>query len=71
MKVLVAGATGTIEGPLVRTLVAGGDRVYGLTRDPGKRQLLTVLGAEPVITDGAGGHSVAGNDLQGRGRRDG
>jgi uncharacterized protein YbjT (DUF2867 family) len=52
MKVLVAGATGTIGVPLVRTLVAGGHRVYGLTRDPGKRQLLTVLGAEPVIADG-------------------
>jgi nucleoside-diphosphate-sugar epimerase len=51
VKVLVAGATGTIGVPLVQALVAGGHHVYGLTRDPGKRQLLTSLGAEPVIAD--------------------
>jgi nucleoside-diphosphate-sugar epimerase len=51
MKVLVAGATGTIGVPLVQKLLEGGHRVYGLTRDPGKRQLLTSLGAEPIVAD--------------------
>src|SRR6266540_366633 len=48
MKVLVAGATGTIGVPPVRTLVAGGHHVYGLIRDPGKRQLLTALKKPPA-----------------------
>jgi nucleoside-diphosphate-sugar epimerase len=51
MKVLVAGATGTIGVPLVRALVAGGYQVYGLTRRPSNRPLLTSLGAEPVVAD--------------------
>lgn len=51
MRVLVAGSTGTIGVPLVRALVAGGHQVYGLTRDPAKRPLLTSLGAAPVVAD--------------------
>jgi nucleoside-diphosphate-sugar epimerase len=51
MRVLVAGATGTIGVPLVRALVARGHRVHGLTRDPANRRLLTGLGAEPVVAD--------------------
>jgi nucleoside-diphosphate-sugar epimerase len=51
MKVLVAGSTGIIGVPLVRALVAGGHRVYGLTRRPSNRPLLASLGAEPVVAD--------------------
>lgn len=51
MKILVAGATGTIGVPLVQELLACAHWVSGLTRDPGKRQLLTSLGAEPVVAD--------------------
>jgi NAD(P)-dependent dehydrogenase (short-subunit alcohol dehydrogenase family) len=51
MRVLVAGATGTIGVPLVRALVARGHRVHGLTRDPANRRLLTGLGAAPVVAD--------------------
>jgi hypothetical protein len=51
MRVLVAGATGTIGVPLVRALVARGHRVHGLTRDPANRRLLTGLGAEPIVAD--------------------
>jgi nucleoside-diphosphate-sugar epimerase len=51
MKVFVAGSTGTIGVPLVRALVAGGHRVYGLTRRPSNGPLLTSLGAEAVVAD--------------------
>jgi nucleoside-diphosphate-sugar epimerase len=51
MKVLVAGATGTIGVPLVRALLAAGHQVYGLTRRPHNRQPLASLGAEPVVAD--------------------
>jgi nucleoside-diphosphate-sugar epimerase len=51
MKVLLAGATGTLGVPLVRALVAGGHAVIGLSRTPGKRDMLRALGAEPLIAD--------------------
>jgi nucleoside-diphosphate-sugar epimerase len=51
MKVLLAGATGTLGVPLVRALVASGHEVIGLSRTPGKRDLLRTLGAEPLIAD--------------------
>jgi nucleoside-diphosphate-sugar epimerase len=51
MKVFVAGSTGTIGVPLLRALVAGGHRVYGLTRRPSNGPLLTSLGAEAVVAD--------------------
>jgi len=51
MKVLLAGATGTLGVPLVRALVAGGHEVIGLSRAPGKRAELLALGAEPLIAD--------------------
>ncbi|MGW4772062.1 NAD-dependent epimerase/dehydratase family protein [Nocardia sp. NPDC004278] len=48
MKVLLAGATGTIGAALVPQLLAAGHEVIGLTRsDRGLRQLRTA-GAEPV-----------------------
>jgi nucleoside-diphosphate-sugar epimerase len=51
MKVLLAGATGTLGVPLVRALIAGGHDVIGLSRTPGKRDMLRALGAAPVIAD--------------------
>jgi nucleoside-diphosphate-sugar epimerase len=51
MKVLLAGATGTLGVPLVRALVTGGHEVIGISRTPGKRDMLHALGAEPLIAD--------------------
>jgi nucleoside-diphosphate-sugar epimerase len=51
MKVLLAGATGTLGVPLVRALVASGHEVIGLSRSPGKGDKLRTLGAEPLVAD--------------------
>ena len=51
MKVLIAGATGALGVPLVRTLIASGHQVLGITRTPGKSSLLTTLGAQPIVAD--------------------
>lgn len=51
MRVFVAGASGVIGMRLVPLLVADGHRVAGLTRTPGKADLLRRLGAEPVVCD--------------------
>jgi 2-alkyl-3-oxoalkanoate reductase len=51
MRVFVAGATGALGIPVVRSLVAEGHEVVGLTRTPAKQHLLTDLGAHVVIGD--------------------
>ncbi len=51
MKIFVAGATGVVGVPLVRLLVAAGHEVAGMTRSPGKQNMLRDLGAEPVVCD--------------------
>jgi nucleoside-diphosphate-sugar epimerase len=51
MKVFVAGATGAIGVPLVRKLIAAGHDVLGLTRTPGKADVLISLGARPIVAD--------------------
>lgn len=51
MKVLLAGATGTLGVPLVRALVTSGHEVIGLSRTPGKLELLRTLGAELLVAD--------------------
>src|SRR5919197_369592 len=51
MRVFVAGATGVIGVRLVPRLVAAGHDVAGMTRTPGKLELLRGLGAEPVLCD--------------------
>lgn len=51
MKVLLAGATGAIGTRITRRLVAGGHKVFGLTRHPGKASALEQLGAQPVVAD--------------------
>src|SRR5262245_17277332 len=51
MNVFVAGASGTIGGPLVRALVAAGHEVVAMTRTPEKQAMLRGLGATPVVAD--------------------
>lgn len=51
MRVLVAGATGAIGRPLVAALNARGHAVAGLTRDPDNADLLSGLGAQPLLAD--------------------
>jgi nucleoside-diphosphate-sugar epimerase len=51
MKVLLAGASGAIGGPLVRELTAAGHHVIGLTRSSTKAERLTSAGVQPVIAD--------------------
>jgi 2-alkyl-3-oxoalkanoate reductase len=51
MRIFVAGATGALGRRLVPQLVAGGHRVTGMTRSPGKAGWLRAAGAEPVVAD--------------------
>ena len=51
MRVFLAGASGVIGVRLVPLLVATGHQVAGMTRSPGKVNLLRDLGAEPVVCD--------------------
>ena len=51
MRILVAGATGAIGKVLVPRLVAGGHEVAGMTRSEAKRELVSQLGARPVVAD--------------------
>jgi nucleoside-diphosphate-sugar epimerase len=51
MRVFVAGASGVIGQQLVPRLVEAGHVVGGMTRSPGKAELLGQLGAEPIVCD--------------------
>ncbi len=51
MKVFVAGATGVLGRPTVRSLVEAGHQVRGTARGAEKADLLRSLGAEPVEVD--------------------
>lgn len=51
MRVFVAGATGVIGLPMVRFLVDAGHTVAGMTRTSSKADLISDLGAQPVICD--------------------
>jgi nucleoside-diphosphate-sugar epimerase len=51
MRVLVAGGTGAIGRPLVAALKAHGHEVAALTRDPKNADLLSSLGAQPLVAD--------------------
>jgi len=51
MRVFVAGASGTIGVPLVRSLIAAGHDVAALTRTAEKQAQLRALGATPVLAD--------------------
>jgi nucleoside-diphosphate-sugar epimerase len=51
MRVLLAGATGTIGRPLIRGLKQHGHSVFGLVRLAESKRMLTEMGAEAVIGD--------------------
>jgi nucleoside-diphosphate-sugar epimerase len=51
MRIFLAGASGAIGRRLVPALVQRGHDVVGTTRTPAKTDLLTRLGAQPVVVD--------------------
>ena len=51
MRIFIAGATGVLGVRLIPLLSAAGHVVAGMTRSPGKADLLRGLGAEPVVCD--------------------
>ena len=51
MRIFLAGASGVIGQRLISRLVQAGHVVGGLTRSPGKTELLSHLGAEPILCD--------------------
>jgi nucleoside-diphosphate-sugar epimerase len=51
MRIFVAGASGVIGCRLMPLLIADGHTIAGMTRSPGKADLLRELGAEPVVCD--------------------
>ena len=59
MLVLVVGATGVLGSATVRSLLALGHRVRGMTRHVARKREIESLGAEPVIGDLADPASLA------------
>jgi 2-alkyl-3-oxoalkanoate reductase len=59
MKIFVAGATGVLGRALVPQLVAGGHEVVGMTRSASKQDLVSALGARPVVADALDAQAVA------------
>jgi nucleoside-diphosphate-sugar epimerase len=51
MKVFLAGASGVLGQRLIPLLVQAGHTVGGMTRSPGKLELLEQLGAEAILCD--------------------
>ena len=51
LRIFLAGASGVIGMRLIPRLVRAGHVVGGLTRSPGKTELLRRLGAEPILCD--------------------
>lgn len=51
MRVFIAGASGVIGVRLIPFLVDAGHVVAGMTRSPGKADLVAGLGAQPVVCD--------------------
>src|ERR1700752_5061345 len=51
MRIFLAGASGVIGQRLIPRLVHDGHVVGGLTRSPSKMELLSHLGAEPILCD--------------------
>src|ERR671920_1769924 len=51
MRVFLAGATGAIGRSLVPQLIEAGHEVTAITRSEGKLEMLSQLGAEPVLCD--------------------
>jgi len=61
VRILVAGATGTLGVPLVRALLRAGHEVVGLARTPSRQAAIEALGATAVVADAldAGGLEAA------------
>jgi nucleoside-diphosphate-sugar epimerase len=59
MKIFIAGATGVLGRALFPRLVAQGHEVVGMTRTASKRDVLTALGARPVVADALDPDAVA------------
>lgn len=51
MKVLLAGATGAIGGPLLASMSARGHQVHAIIRNPAHRERIVGAGAIPVVAD--------------------
>lgn len=51
MKVLLAGATGAVGRPLLSALAEAGHEVLAIVRNPGRGEIVTGLGAVPVVAD--------------------
>src|SRR6188472_3291046 len=51
VRIFLAGASGVLGVRIVPFLVADGHVVAGMTRSPGKAEMLRGLGAEPVVCD--------------------
>lgn len=51
MKVLLAGATGAIGGPLLAALSAGGHQVHAIIRNPADAGRIAAAGAATVVAD--------------------
>ncbi len=51
MKVFVAGATGAIGRPLIKSLTLAGHTTFGMVRSQSSSASLSGSGAEPVIAD--------------------
>jgi nucleoside-diphosphate-sugar epimerase len=51
MRIFLAGASGVIGQRLIPRLVQAGHVVGGMTRSPSKTELLSHLGAKPIICD--------------------
>lgn len=51
MKVLLAGATGAVGGPLLAAMSAHGHRVHAIIRNPADGERIVDAGAVPVVTD--------------------
>jgi hypothetical protein len=58
MKVFVAGATGVIGCPLIKSLTLAGHTTFGMVRSQSLSASLSDSGAEPVIADALDGPSV-------------
>jgi len=51
MRIFLAGASGVIGQRMIPRLIQAGHVVGGMTRSPGKMELLSQLGAEPILCD--------------------
>ena len=59
MKVFVAGATGAIGRPLIKSLTLAGHNTFGMVRSQSSSASLSASGAEPVIADALDAPSVS------------